>query len=120
MPKRMIHQHNRQHCFCDGRRADPNTGIMPAKGNDFDGVSEDIDRTARQAQARGRALQSGLGGTGTNLGSLALGTTPSTCVGFSAGFCPFVASRASQSAKAGSDQQRATTRAPLCGPTCTS
>lgn len=34
---------------------------------------------------------SGLNGTGTNLGSLALGTTPSTCVGFGAQFCPFVA-----------------------------
>lgn len=35
---------------------------------------------------------SGLNGTGTNLGSLALGLTPSTCGGqFGAGFCPFVA-----------------------------
>ena len=34
---------------------------------------------------------SGLNGTGTNLGSLALGTTPSTCGGqFGASFCPFV------------------------------
>ena len=35
---------------------------------------------------------SGLNGTGTNLGSLALGTTPSTCgAQFDAPFCPFVA-----------------------------
>lgn len=35
---------------------------------------------------------SGLNGTGTNLGSLSLPTTPSTCGSqFSAGFCPFVA-----------------------------
>ena len=35
---------------------------------------------------------SGLDGTGTLLGSLTLGTTPSTCApGFNAGFCPFIA-----------------------------
>lgn len=34
---------------------------------------------------------SGLSGTGTLLASLALGTTPSTCSGFGATFCPFVA-----------------------------
>ncbi|MGL4543778.1 MAG: PEPxxWA-CTERM sorting domain-containing protein, partial [Polymorphobacter sp.] len=33
----------------------------------------------------------GLGGTGTLLGSISLGLTPSTCVaGYSAGYCPFV------------------------------
>ena len=35
---------------------------------------------------------SGLDGTGTNLGTLALGTTPSTCdPSYGAGFCPFFA-----------------------------
>ena len=37
------------------------------------------------------SVWSGLGGTGTLLASLALPTTPSTCSGYSAAFCPFVA-----------------------------
>ena len=37
------------------------------------------------------SVWSGLNGTGTLLASLVLGTTASTCVGFGATFCPFVA-----------------------------
>ena len=37
------------------------------------------------------SVWSGLNGTGSLLASLALGVTPSTCTGFNAGFCPFVA-----------------------------
>ena len=37
------------------------------------------------------SIWSGLNGTGTLLASLALGTTASNCLGYGAGFCPFVA-----------------------------
>jgi hypothetical protein len=42
------------------------------------------------SQTGSLSVYSGLNGTGTLLASLNLPTTPSTCSGYGAGFCPFV------------------------------
>ena len=57
-----------------------------------DGAREYNRQLAVLRQLITTTVWSGLNGTGTNLGSLALGTTASSCAPtYNAGFCPFVA-----------------------------
>src|SRR4051812_35086612 len=54
MTQRVIHEHAGQHGFGDWRGANPDAGVVPARGFNRYGISVNIDRAPRDADAGGR------------------------------------------------------------------
>ncbi|CNU74083.1 Uncharacterised protein [Salmonella enterica subsp. enterica serovar Bovismorbificans] len=54
MAQQVIHQHDRQHGFCDRHCANPHTRIVAPFGDHFDFFTRPVDRTSRHGNAGGR------------------------------------------------------------------